>query len=50
MIVHFLGTIFGYTVYTNFSSLGDGYLPENFIQAIPKYGDFNRSLFAHGVY
>ncbi len=30
MAVHVLGTIVAYTVYINLSSLGDGYLPENY--------------------
>ena len=53
MIIHFLGTIFAYTVYAKFASLGDGYLPQNFIQAIKFYGtgfDSIRLVLVHGIY
>jgi len=51
MIVHILGTIFAITVYAKLSSLGDGYLPKDYIQAISLYGEeFNRSRLVHGIY
>jgi len=51
MIVHILGTIAAYTVYVKLASLGDGYLPKDYIQAIPKYGEgFSRSRLIHGIY
>ena len=53
MVIHLLGTIVAYTVYIKLASLGDGYLPENFIEAIKNYGtgfDSIRSLWVHAIY
>ena len=51
MIVHILGTIVAYTIYVKLSSLGDGYLPKDYIQALPLYGEgISRSSFVHGIY
>ena len=53
MTVHLLGTIVAYMIYINLASLGDGYLPENFPEAIRqgKYGSgYSRSLVVHGIY
>ena len=53
MTVHLLGTIVAYLVYVKLASLGDGYLPENFPEAIRqgKYGlGYSRSKVVHGIY
>ena len=53
MIAHFLGTIIAYTVYIKIASLGDGYLPESFPEAMRQglYGsEFGRTMLVHGIY
>ncbi len=47
MVAHLIGTIFAYTVYLKFTSLGDGYLPQNFAGF---NGDFDRTLLVHSIY
>jgi hypothetical protein len=39
MVAHVLGTLFAYTVYVSFTSLGDGYNPESFAGVRSAYGD-----------
>ena len=46
LMSHFLGTIFAYTVYIKISSLGDGYLPEDF----HGYSYFHPTALVHGIY
>lgn len=53
MIVHLLGSIFAYTVYIKLTSLGDGYLPKDFPEAIRQgsYGlGISRSMVIHAIY
>jgi len=51
MAAHVLGTLFAYTVYINFSSLGDGYQPEDFQRIRTLYGsDFASTVLVWGVY
>ena len=47
MAVHILGTIFAYTIYINFSSLGDGYLAEDFLGFNER---FNSTILVHSIY
>ena len=47
MVAHTLGTIVAYTVYINLSSLGDGFLPEDF-QGFD--GEFQSTLLVHFIY
>lgn len=51
MVAHVLGTLFAYTVYISFSSLGDGYNPESFESVRSAYGDsFSSTLIVWGIY
>ena len=53
MAAHILGTIVAYTVYVQFSSLGDGYRPEDFLSHRSLYagtGELPSSLVVHGIY
>ena len=53
MAVHFIGTIVAYAIYAKLASLGDGYLPKDYLQAVElnKYGEgFSRSRFVHAIY
>ena len=34
MAVHIIGTIVAYAIYAKLSSLGDGYLPKDYLQAV----------------
>ena len=49
MIAHILGTVVAYTVYIKLSSLGDGYLPTDFVVG-PDGFQFNRSRVVHAIY
>tara|TARA_B110000008_G_scaffold273078_1_gene306766 strand:- start:377 stop:1525 length:1149 start_codon:yes stop_codon:yes gene_type:complete len=53
MTVHILGTIVAYTVYIKLASLGDGYLPKDFPEAMRQgmYGSgFGRTMVTHAIY
>ena len=53
MAVHIIGTIVAYAIYAKLSSLGDGYLPKDYLQAVElkKYGEgFSRSGMVHAIY
>ena len=50
MAVHILGTLFAYTVYIRFTTLGDGYTPVDFwFNKGFEYG-FNSLTLVHGIY
>ena len=48
LVVHLFGTIFAYTVYLNFSTLGDGYLPGNFWTEYS--AELSPTKLIHGIY
>ncbi len=53
MAIHIIGTIVAYAIYAKLASLGDGYLPKDYLQAIElgKYGEgFSRSGMVHAIY
>lgn len=51
MAAHVFGTLFAYIVYINFSSLGDGYHPEEFQRVRTLYGsDFASTVLVWGIY
>ena len=53
MAVHIIGTIVAYGIYDKLASLGDGYLPKDYLQAVElkMYGEgFSRSGMVHAIY
>ena len=50
MVSHILGTIIAYTVYIKLSSLGDGYLPEDFKGFNGSVTNLHSTIVVHGIY
>ena len=51
MVAHVLGTLFAYTVYIKFSTLGDGYQVEHFAAVKDLYGDgLSSTMLVYSIY
>ena len=50
MIIHLIGTIVAYAVYIKISSLGDGYLVEDYYPSDYQATGFTRTWFVHAIY